>query len=81
MGLLSWRGQVGNWLVLCETENDIVKVNQWTHVVVSSGGDKFRIYANGEQVAETDFQETRGNNQTYRLADPAVYRIDKDNMC
>ena len=30
-------------------------------------GDKFRVYADGEKVAETDFQETRGNNVTYRL--------------
>ena len=37
------------------------------HVAVVGDGDKFRIYANGENVAETDFQETRGNNVTYRL--------------
>ena len=36
-------------------------------MLVLGDGDKFRIYANGEKVPETDFQETRGNNVTYRL--------------
>ena len=36
-------------------------------MLVLGDGEKFRIYANGEKVAETDFQETRGNNVTYRL--------------
>ena len=65
--LLSWRGQVGGWTVLCQTEDGIIEANEWTHVAVSSDGNKFRIYANGEKVAETDYQETRGNNETYRL--------------
>jgi len=66
-GLLSWRGQVAGWTVLCQTDGGIVEKDQWTHVLVLGDGDKFRIYANGEKVAETDFQETRGNNVTYRL--------------
>ena len=66
-GLLSWRGQVAAWTVLCQTDPGIVEKDQWTHVLVSGDGDKFRIYANGEKVAETDFQETRGDNVTYRL--------------
>lgn len=37
------------------------------HVAVTGDGDKFRIYADGEKVAETDFQETRGENVTYRI--------------
>ena len=37
------------------------------HVAVTGDGDKFKIYADGENVAETDFQETRGENVTYRI--------------
>ncbi len=66
-GLLSWRGQVGGWTVLCQTDGGIVKENKWMHVAVTGDGDKFRIYADGKKVAETDFQETRGDNVTYRL--------------
>ena len=66
-GLLSWRGQVAGWTVLCQTDPGIVEKDQWMHVLVQGDGDKFRIYADGEKVAETDFQETRGNNVTYRL--------------
>ncbi|MCY3627257.1 MAG: LamG domain-containing protein [Gammaproteobacteria bacterium] len=64
---LSWRGQVAGWTVLCQSEGGIVEKDKWMHVAVLGDGDKFRIYANGEMVAETDFQETRGNNVTYRL--------------
>ena len=37
------------------------------HVLIQGDGDKFRIYADGKKVAETDFQETLGNNVTYHL--------------
>ena len=37
-------------------------IDEWLHVVVQSDGKKFRTYADGENVAETDFQETRGAN-------------------
>ena len=66
-GLLSWRGQVAGWTVLCQSDGGIVEKDKWMHVAVTGDGDKFRIYADGEKVAETDFQETRGNNVTYRL--------------
>lgn len=66
-GLLSWRGQVGGWTILCQTDGGIVKKDVWTHVAVQSDGKKFRIYANGEMAQESDFQETRGENQIYRL--------------
>ncbi|MCG9129677.1 LamG domain-containing protein [Candidatus Poribacteria bacterium] len=66
-GLLSWRGQVGGWTVLCQTNDGIVEKDKWTHVVVQSDGKKYRIYANGEMAQESDFQETRGENQIYRL--------------
>ena len=66
-GLLSWRGQVAGWTVLCQSEGGIVEADKWMHVLVQGDGDKFRIYADGEQVAETDFQETRGENIIYHL--------------
>jgi len=66
-GLLSWRGQTGAWTILCQTEHGIVKANEWLHVIVRNDGTQFRIYANGEKAAETDFQETLGGNTTYRL--------------
>ena len=66
-GLLSWRGVVGGWTILCETEPGIVEADTWMHVLVQGDGDKFRIYADGEKVAETDFQETKGENVTYRI--------------
>ena len=69
-GVLSWRGRTrGYWTVLCETDWGIVEADKWTHVLIQSDGDKFRIYADGEKVAETDFQETLGNNITYRIGD------------
>ncbi len=66
-GLLSWRGQVGGWTVLCETDGGLIQKDKWSHVVVQSDGKQFRIYVNGENVKETDFQETRGGNTIYRL--------------
>ena len=66
-GLISWRGRVGGWTVLCQTEGGIVEKNKWMHVAVTGDGDKFKIYANSEVVAETDFQETDGANATYRI--------------
>lgn len=66
-GLLSWRGQVGGWTVLCQTDGGIVEKDVWTHVIVQSDGKNFRIYANGKKVQESEFQETRGGNQIYRL--------------
>lgn len=66
-GLLSWRGQVGGWTVLCQTDGGVVKKDEWTHVVVQSDSKKFRIYVNGKMTKESDFQETRGANAIYRL--------------
>ena len=42
----------------------------WIHVAVTNDGDKFRIYANGEVVVETEFQETDGGNTIYRIGSP-----------
>ena len=69
-GGISWRARVNgvwSWDDLCETEPGIVKANEWIHVAVTNDGDKFRIYADGEVVAETDFQETDGGNTTYSI--------------
>ena len=66
-GLLSWRGQVGGWTILCQTDGGIIKKDVWAHVVVQSDGKNYRIYVDGEMAKETDFQETRGANTIYRL--------------
>lgn len=66
-GLLSWRGQVAGWTVLCQTDAGQIKKDEWSHAVVQSDGKNYRIYINGELAKETDFQETIGANETYRL--------------
>ena len=66
-GLLSWRGVVAGWTVLCQTDGGDIKKDEWSHAVVQSDGKKFRIYVNGKLAKETDFQETGGANETYRL--------------
>ncbi len=66
-GLISWRGRVGGWTVLCQTDGGIVEADKWMHVAVTGDGDKFKIYADGEVVAETDFQDTDGANINYRI--------------
>ena len=73
-GLLSWRGQVAGWTVLCQSEGGIVEKDKWMHVAVLGDGDKFKIYANGEQVAETDFQETRGE-KSFIILEVKVARL------
>ena len=67
-GSISWRADInGSWSRLCETKPGIVKANEWIHVAVTNDGDKFRIYANGEIVAETGFHETDGGNTVYNI--------------
>ena len=66
-GLISWRGRVGGWMVLCQTDGGIVEADKWIHIAVTSDGDKYKIYADGEVAAEMDFQETDGGNITYRM--------------
>ena len=67
-GSISWRADInGRWTILCETRPGIVKANEWIHVAVTNNGDKFRIYANGEVVAETNFHQTDGGNTIYNI--------------
>lgn len=67
-GGISWRADInGRWSVLCETRPGIVKANEWIHVAVTNDGDSFRIYANGEVVAETNFHQTDGGNTVYSI--------------
>ena len=67
-GIISWRGRINgewSWGDLCETDPRLFKADTWLHVAVTNDGDKFRIYLDGEMVAETDFQETDGGNAFY----------------
>ena len=71
-GIISWRGfvdRVWSWDNLCETDPGVFETDTWFHIAVTNDGEKFRIYANGEKVAETDFQETDGGNAIYRIGD------------
>ena len=73
-GIISWRGFVDgvwSWDNLCETDPGVFETDTWVHIAVTNDGEKFRIYADGEKVAETDFQETDGGNATYRIGDLA----------
>ena len=75
-GIISWRGfvdRVWSWGNLCETEPGVFETDTWFHIAVTNDGEKFRIYANGEKVAETDFQETDGGSVTYRIGDFAKH--------
>ncbi|MCY3742747.1 MAG: dockerin type I domain-containing protein [Candidatus Poribacteria bacterium] len=69
-GIISWRGRIdGEWSYgdLCETDPGLFEADTWVHVAVTNDGDKFRIYVDGEKVAETDFQETDGGNTAYLI--------------
>ena len=71
-GIISWRGFVDgvwSWGNLCETDPGVFETDTWVHIAVTNDGEKFRIYVNGEKVAETDFQETDGGNAIYRIGD------------
>ena len=69
-GIISWRGRIDgewSWGDLCETDRGLFEADTWVHVAVTNDGDKFRIYVDGEKVAETDFQETDGGNTSYHI--------------
>ena len=69
-GIISWRGRIDgvrSWGDLCETDPGLFEADAWIHVAVTNDGDKFRIYLDGDKVAETDFQETDGGNTTYLI--------------
>ena len=75
-GIISWRGFVDgvwSWDNLCETDPGVFDTDTWLHIAVTNDGEKFRIYADGVKVAETDFQETDGGNATYRIGDFAKH--------
>lgn len=69
-GTLSWRGWVGGaWAGgMCEFGPNAVEADVWSHVAVYSDASDFRLYVNGEQIQESAFQETRGNNQEYMIS-------------
>ena len=72
-GVISWRGRAGAftgrgiYTVLCQTEGGIVEADKWIHIAVRSDRNTFKIYANGNRVAEYDFDKTYGANATYRI--------------
>ncbi len=68
-GRLSWRGMVGGaWAGgMAETEAGALAAETWAHAVVTSDGDKFRIYVDGEMVVDGAFQETMGANVQYAV--------------
>ena len=66
-GRLSWRGWVGaGWAGgMCETDAGVVGPDTWTHVAIVGDTKNFQIYIDGKLSKESDFQETRGNNQEF----------------
>jgi hypothetical protein len=65
-GFLSWRGMVGGaWTVLCEGAGGDVVANEWQHVAIVSDEGMFRMYVNGELVAESPFATTDGGIATF----------------
>ena len=67
-GRLSWRASVGGtWTVLCETAPGLVKKGEWTNVVVLGDKKNFKIFVNGEEEMQSDYQETDGGNATYHF--------------
>ena len=93
-GLFSFRGVVGGWSVLCQTDGGLVKKNTWYQVTLTSDTKKFRIYLNGKLEKEDDYQDTKGKiaefriggsaNETYSglMDDVAFYKraLDKDEI-
>jgi len=68
-GTLSWRGMVdGAWAGgMAETAAGALTAETWAHTVVSSDGDKFRIYIDGEMIVDGPFQATMGANTEYAV--------------
>ena len=71
-GIISWRANIDgkwSWRDLCETDPGVFEAETWLHIAVTNDGEQFRIYADGEKVAETDFKETDGGNALYQIGD------------
>ena len=67
-GLVSWRGRVGGtWTVMCQTDGGLIEKNKWYNVAVTSDKKKFRIYLDGKEVKDADYQETDGKIAEYRI--------------
>ena len=63
---MSWRGIVGGaWTTLCESAAGGIVPDEWQHVAVVSDEVNFRIYVNGEMVAETAYAVTDGAIETF----------------
>ena len=66
-GLFSFRGVVGGWTILCQTDGGLVKKNTWYQVTLTSDTKKFRIYLNGKLEKEADYQKTAGKIAEFRI--------------
>jgi hypothetical protein len=66
-GTLSWRGDVGEgWTVIAEVVAD-PPAGEWSHIAVTSDKKKFRLYMNGAEIVDGDWQEMDGENEMYYL--------------
>lgn len=66
-GTLSWRGDVGDgWTTIAEVLAD-PPAEEWSHIAVTSDKKKFRLYMNGAEIVDGDWQEMDGENEMYYL--------------
>ncbi|MDP6752007.1 MAG: LamG domain-containing protein [Candidatus Poribacteria bacterium] len=66
-GLVSYRGRVGGWTTLCQTDGGLIKKDTWTNVTLTSDTKKFKIYIDGDLKKGTDYKKTDGKNTEYRI--------------
>ena len=66
-GLVSYRGRVGGWTTLCQTDGGLIKKDTWANITLTSDTKKFKIYIDGDLKKETDYKKTDGKNAEYRI--------------
>jgi len=66
-GLVSYRGRVGGWTILCQTDGGLIKKDTWANITLTSDTKKFKIYIDGDLKKETDYKKTDGKNTEYRI--------------
>ncbi len=66
-GTLSWRGDVGEgWTIIAEVLAD-PPAGEWSHIAVTGDKQKFRLYMNGAQIVDGDWEIMDGDNEMYYL--------------